>query len=574
MKNIVKIGLFFLILTIFPLKQVQAQSAESIKLFSTNVFVNKSGVVTVIEEITYDFGNNKRHGIFRDIKTTFENKDGVKFKTPINIINVTDTQGKPLTYTTTQKSDATSIKIGDANIEVTGVHTYIIDYEVKGAVEGFSDHDEVYWNVTGNAWEVPIEQVAVTVHVPEEIPNDSLKAICYTGSEGSTQQNCSFRLGNVNAVDYAANKILNSGEGLTVALSFDKGFVTLLPKEAVSTFKPSNTQRALIFLLGMVWYVLFPIGVVLYYFHKGRDPKAMYQSLPALFEAPEDPKTNRRLTPSEVGTIFDEVAEDKDITATIVDLAIRGYLKIEETNKDNLIEKFTNKNNFILKKTEDYKTKDKFTLTTFETKLLDALFGSNTETTTKELKTSFAAEASKLKKMLYTDAVNNGFFPHNPENIRNFWIALGIFSLFTVNIPFGIASIALAKAMPRKTTKGVKVKTDAAGLKKFLTSQEAQLEYQEMNWFMFEKLLPYAITFGVTQVWAKRFEHLHDLPQNTWYSGSSTFSTIVLADALTGFNTAVSTIATPTRSSSGFSSGFSGGSSGGGSGGGGGGGSW
>ena len=128
--------------------------------------------------------------------------------------------------------------------------------------------------------------------------------------------------------------------------------------------------------------------------------------------------------------------------------------------------------------------------------------------------------------------------------------------------------------MPRRTLAGAEAKRYALGLKEFLVSQERELEFQEENYFLFEKLLPYAIVFGVAKIWAGKFAHITKY-QPDWYqsSGGRVFTPMVLTNRLEKNLASMQASYTPTRSSSGFSSGFSGGSSGGGFGGGGG-GSW
>ncbi|MBI4091158.1 DUF2207 domain-containing protein, partial [candidate division WWE3 bacterium] len=155
------------------------------------------------------------------------------------------------------------------------------------------------------------------------------------------------------------------------------------------------------------------------------------------------------------------------------------------------------------------------------------------------------------------------------------WYVIGIATMIlTFNFPLGVTCLLLAKVMPRKTLKGATTKVHIMGLKKFLTSQERQLEFQEKNWYLFEKLLPYAVALGVTETWASRFADLKEIPKVSWYQGVNLINSANFANSLNSFGSSVASAATPTSSSSGFRSGFSGGGFSGGGFGGGGGRSW
>ncbi|EKE00079.1 MAG: hypothetical protein ACD_22C00094G0001, partial [uncultured bacterium] len=351
-----------------------------------------------------------------------------------------------------------------------------------------------------------------------------------------------------------------SGQDVTIAISFDKGYVTITPKVAVGT--PKWLESLLSFLY-FAWFVFPPLVIIIIFFLFGRDPKTGITSIPVLFEPPKDDK--RRLTPAEVGTIEDEEVDSKDISATIVDLAIRGHLKINETDEK-----------IVLEKSNLHLSKDTNKLQPFEQKILDILFKNRDSIGVKNLSESDKADLAKVKDDIYKAVVTNGFFPHNPDTIRTVWVLIGVAGMFTFAVVTGIVAFIMAHAMPRKTLKGARIKIDILGLRKFMTSQTEQLKFQELNWFLFEKLLPYAVAFGITKTWAKRFESLHDLPTYDWYTNKSFTNLMVLNAMTSSLSTSVSRAITPTstRSGGGFSSGFSGGHSGGGFSGGGGGGSW
>ncbi|MEX1052766.1 MAG: hypothetical protein WEC80_02875, partial [Patescibacteria group bacterium] len=256
----------------------------------------------------------------------------------------------------------------------------------------------------------------------------------------------------------------------------------------------------------------------------------------------------------------DERVDLRDILSIIVDLAQRGYLKIEERKKKD----------FYFIKQKNFKNDKK--LLSFEKEFLSGLFSDLKEVRLKDKKLYITI--SKVKKMIYDQLVIDNFFPKNPEKIRNFYILITFLAIITINIPLAIISIIFGRIMPRKTLDGVNAANISKSLKNFLGSQERQLEYQARNQMFFEKLLPYAVAFGVEKVWANRFKNI-EMKEPDWYSGQSSFNSTNLIYGLNSSFKSVTVSATPTRSSSGFSSGTSsGGGFSGGGGGGGGGSSW
>ena len=181
---------------------------------------------------------------------------------------------------------------------------------------------------------------------------------------------------------------------------------------------------------------------------------------------------------------------------------------------------------------------------------------------------------SDVKNNLYELVVEDKLFDKNPQTTRTGYYVVAGIALFTGNFFLAIVAFLFGRVMPRKTVFGVEAKNVAFSLKNFLGSQQRQLEFQADKQLMFERLLPFAVAFGVEKIWAKRFESLN-ITQPNWYRGysSANFNSYLLVNSLSSSFKSFNTAATPTRSSSGFSSGSSGGFSGGG-GGGGGGGSW
>ena len=557
------LGLIFFLLLFFQFTaKVSAQ--EQIQSFDTNVVIYKNGTIDVKERILYDFGSTERHGIYREIPFTTKNKEGKKFKLEFSNFSVTDGKGKNYRFEKSYENENLRLKIGDPNSTVTGVHVYKISYSVSGALTYFSDHDELYWNSTGNEWQVPIKYASAQINFPTPIGQENIRAVCYTGLAGSTVQNCVTETEN-NGVALLVNLPgLNPFEGLTFAVSFPKGQVAVLEAKPYVTFWETIWGKiviGLIILAAILWYVVYPIWIPIKWFKRGRDPKHQGIGEARSWFDPPKIKTGRELTPEEAGALVDERVDMEDISGMVVSLAQKGYLKIEERGKKDF---------YFLKRKEFIRDKD---LLPFEEYFLQEVFKSGGEYHLKKNKLYEAVE--KVKTNIYEKLVSEGFFRENPNKIRTFYSIMGILGFTTGNIGLAFSAFLFGRNMPRKTILGVETANVAKSLKNFLSSQERQLKFQADKQMMFEKLLPFAIAFGVEKVWANRFKDINLKPPE-WYSGyggNTRFNSVYFTNNLNSSFSSLRSAATPVSSSTGHSSGFSGGSSGGG-GGGGGGGSW
>lgn len=560
MKSCKKITSYiFILLFIFFALPVHA---EKINDFQVKIDIQKDGKIKVEEKILYDFETASKHGIYREIPTVKTNKDGKNFRMDLNVASVVDENNAPYNFSTSYigSQDNLNIKIGDANIFVTGPHTYIINYEVGGAITYFSDHDELYWNITGNNWDYPIEKSSVEILLPGELKDEQIKTICYTGISGSTTQNCSLSSTSGKVIGSTSTP-LSAQEGFTTVVSFPVGLIAHLEPKPVVNFFDTWIGKITLLILGLAaffWYIVLPLAIPIVWWTQGRDPKAMQGEVRAWFDPPVTQK-GRALTPAEVGTLVDESADTRDVFAAIIDLARRGYFKIVEKKKGDF--------SFIKQKNDD------ISLQPYEKELLDGIFEvGDKEVRLKDLE--IAETVDSVKNNLYKSLTSEGFFPQNPQTVRTIWMVIAVFALFTGNFFLAIVAFVFGRVMPKKTLYGVNQANVGKSLKNFLISQERQLEFQAKNQMFFEKLLPYAIAFGVEKVWAQRFKDI-TLNSPDWYQGynNRVFTTAYLIGSLNSSYSSFRSSATPTTSSSGFSSGFSGGSSGGG-GGGGGGGSW
>ena len=253
------------------------------------------------------------HGIYRDIPIEYPGPHGTNYTLFLKVTGVTDGDGNKLKYDSSTQNGNRHLKIYVPDA-VDTTRTVQIHYTVTNAVRWFDDHDELYWNVTGNDWPVPIESASASIVFPANA-SGKLRAQAFTGFYGSREQHARIRW-HGNTVSVETIDPLSMREGLTVDVYIPKGVLT----------QPSTLTQALWFLRSNI-IVLLPLWafVVMFFlwWTKGRDPKPDISVAP-MYEPPKD------MTPAEVGSLVDDAVHPRDITSTLVDLAVKGYLKIEE----------------------------------------------------------------------------------------------------------------------------------------------------------------------------------------------------------------------------------------------------
>ena len=319
---------------------------------------------------------------------------------------------------------------------------------------------------------------------------------------------------------------------------------------------------------------------------RGRDPE--------LAPIATQYKPPAKMTPAELGTLIDGKPDMRDITASIVDLAVRGYLHIAETDNERFFGLMSSKDyTFTLKKSRDGWTE----LKQHERDLLDALFtGSTTSVSLSELKNKFYTHLPGLRDELYGGLVHDGFYTgpsrscpsalrdprprrrcrHRRRRAAESCVGLGMQPLsgIAAGILSAIIVIAFGWFMPSRTPRGTRELEKVLGFREFLSRVEGdRLERMVKTPEMFERFLPYAMALGVEDTWAKTFEGStrRRRRRTSGPGGVGTFRPAVFTHNLGVMSTAAATTMSSAPRSSG-GSGFSGGSSGGGFGGGGGGG--
>ena len=596
-----------LALGVFAVASPKAYAASApITRMAIKASVATDGTITVAEEFDMNF-STAGHGPYLYFTTRQGSGQADQYRIyDYHFASVTSSTGAPTAFVTeTPQYGTVALRIGDSNKTVSGTQTYIVTYTVKGIVNpnvSSSGMDELYWNAIGNGFSIPISNVSVNVTGPAAVE----KTTCYMGAK--FDQSCTSNSFTGDTASYTQTN-LSVGQGLAVAAGWPVGtFVGAEPTFETHTGSTASSSPfdALTSPIGLVAdgvVVLGAIGWLIAASRRGRDE--MYAGLtPGNVPVGNEPAPvikvksipfavqftpPKGVLPGMIGTLFDEKAETRDVTATLVDLAARGFWRIEQPDP---------KGDFQIVRLALPKG-----LTTYEQMLYDALFGDGSQVvTSSELEgKSFGQSVQAIERELYTAVTSVGWFKGNPQTARSvrttfgiIIVAAGFFIGFSgalvVAVPLAVVGAALAissRLAPVRSALGSAVTSEALGFKQYLETAEAdQIKFEEGQ-DIFSRYLPYAIAYGCADRWAKIFAELAargvPMQQPTWYIGpgygygygaawgAGGFDSIV--STLDGFSSSAATAMTAATAGSSGGSGFSGGGFGGG-GGGGGGGSW
>jgi uncharacterized membrane protein YgcG len=579
-------GLAFVILA----APARAQTPERILDYAVTLQIEAAGTLLVTERIAYDFGTAERHGILRDVPVRFRYDDRYDRVYPLQVLEVSGSPGTPGEYALEDVDNKLRIRIGDPDQTISGRHDYTITYRVEGTLNGFPDHDELYWNAIGAYWEVPIEQASVTVRAPASID----RVACYVGPAGSDRSCASSGIDGRTA-SFAATG-LGPYEGVTVVVGFPTGVVPAprpVLEERWSLARAfSVTPRTLGMAGGVLVVALLVLGWLLGIVGRDRRPGESSASLGGVETEYVPPEGIR---PAQAGLLMDEVVNPAAISATVVDLAVRGYLRIEEDPFDT----DGDKPDWRLVKLKPADND----LLEYERVLLEGLFGSRGGSVQlSNLEKQFYDRSELVRLRLSEDVLQRGWFIEQPDKVHQRWVVRGrvvtvVGAVLTalaawqtryglVALPILLAGLALmlgARQMPRRTPVGVELLGRVNGFRAYLQTAGDDAAGPAQPLEQFSPYLPYAIVFGLTEQWTRPLALVGAPPQTPWYRGRQPFSPDRFGSHLHRFSRSTATIlaASPPAVSglSGFewgSSGSGGGGGGfsGGGGGGGGGGSW
>ncbi len=592
------VAMFALLVAALP-GGARADEGWTIDSFAAVIDIRPDGSLLITERIDVDFGALQKHGIFRDIPIEYSipGDDEHNRIYGFEAVSVTDANGKPWKYTRSRQGDDVELKIGDADKTISGKQSYWITYRVTGVLNAFADHDELYWNVNGAEWPVPTTEVSAAVTLAGAGLED---ALCFEGpTRSDTACAAGIGGGGANAL-FSTNGPLASGEQMSIVLALRKGAVpepTILlvdkPKNAFQQyfeFTPLTIiGTAVVFVLGLMFFAYN-------WWRRGRD-----RAYTSVYYLTNDTTEQTRplfhrdqvvveytppdeLRPAQMGLLLDERADTKDATATIVDLAVRGYLTIEELDKS-----------WIFGKTDWKLTKKKEPddLQPYERTIMKGLFDDGAEVKVSDLKNEYHTSLSKAQEQLYSDAVRHKWFARSPDASRSaasiMAVVVGVaggavcfglgrlFGAALIGVPIvaiGLLMLATSSWMPSRTAKGSEALRRVLGFRLYInTAEQRRQEFNEKA-NIFAEYLPYAIVFGCVEKWAGVFRDIDTAAvTGAWYVGPHLFSAPDFSRSMETFSSSVSHVISSTPGSSG-GSGFGGGGFSGGGGGGGGGGSW
>lgn len=573
-----------------------------IKDFQSEITVNKDSSLLIKETILADCGNlPNKHGIFRVLPTQTKKTQSESIQTPIELISITDSKDNKLKYSTINNSSDHTItwKIGDPDITVRGINEYKIIYKVKNAIRFDNNNfDELYWNLNGNFWDIETDKYSAQISFPKEVIQSNTEINLYSGKFGNSSNDlAAYKWLNNNVLLVSSNQTLKTKEGITLSVT--------LPKDIFAPYIPTFIEK-----YGQYFWFLIPIiAFVLcfsFWYSNGRDPK-INSAIAPMFEIPEN------LDPLTMGIIMSSGSmKTHHITATIINLAVKGYITIEEIENKSVLSK---RDYALILKKNDFKS-----LSFSEQQVIKHIFTLekiNETVRLPSLENNFYAALSLMRKDIYNllieqdifapSTIKNMFFPHKIQvkslqvQIKALIIPIAVGLYFIMDIflmissifgfhaqslsPYAWISIILPIPifltflflMPKLTLKGAKLVLLIKGFRMYIEKAEKYRQQFNEKENIFEKFLPYAILFGLTNKWIKAMNNIYGEEylasyHPAWYCGAS-ISNFNVDSFTTSLNNLSSTMSS-TFSSSPSSSGSGGGGFSGGGGGGGGGGGW
>ncbi len=576
----------------------QAAFGERIESWSVDTVIEPDGTVVVSETVRYDFATaSDRHGFVRSVLTRQHYDDRYDRVYGLELVDAT-ADGAAVRSRVERSGDYHLIRLGDPDVVVSGVVTYRYTYELTGILNGFLESDELYWNVIDQTDQfVDVESAAVTVRAPGAL----IEALCFAGPVGSSSS-CDAAAVIDGTARYEQSSV-PAGEVLTVVAVIPSGAVTVaLPVlderwslRRAFTVDTSRVAGAVgILIAGLA--AIFALALA-----RGRDRQAVGSPVDAIFPAPgaasEPVPTFRRpiapiefeppdgVRPGMIGLLTDERVDAVDLSATLVDLAVRGYLRIDELDKRFL-------------RRQDYRLvqliEPDAALAEYERRLLAKIFATSTDVQLSSLR--HRVDLDSVRQAMYAEAMRHKWFHRRPDRTRGRWESIGggvvvVGLSLTVllawrthwallGVPVAIVGWFLQRVaprfMPQRTVRGTAALRRALGFREFIVNSEVHRARFAERRHIFTEYLPYAVAFEATDRWARTFADLGGDPEaatTDFYHGPRRFAAGELGESLGEFSASLSSVLGRTAGGSG-GRGSSGGGRAGGGGGGGGGGSW
>jgi len=549
---------------------------ERILSFHSDVRVFKDGMIEVTETIEVRAeGKQIRRGLYRDFPVDYEDRLGnthrIKLEPQAVLRN-----GKPESFHTVISGRDVRTYFGRSSHFIDhGLHTYIFRYRANRMLGFFDEHDELYWNVTGNDWAFPIDKATATIRLEFDAPRDAILVEGYTGRMGSKAQDYGRFMDDSGDVHFVANNPLPTAHGMTIVVGWPKGLVDEPTATDRVGWLLKDNSNLLAAVAGLLLLLLYYVPVWLKH---GRDP--VEGVMVTRYEPPKG------FSPASLRYIRQMYYDDKVMTAAIVNLAVKGYIEIKKKGKTHSLRKL---------KSETLKPP----MAPGEKELFNAIFVQDDVVTLKDFNHDILGKARvEHSESLRADYKNHYFKTNSLLSLPGIFIVIGS-TVVALNIGRGATALVIATIiasiltmvffaliMKRPTIRGRELLDDMLGFKDFLEiAEKDELNLRnppQKTPELFETMLPFALALGVEQQWSERFADVlaairgpdGDSYRPSWYNGRWNTANLskTTSGLSSGLSTAVASSVSPPGSSSGFSGGGGGGSSGGGGGGGGGGG--
>jgi uncharacterized membrane protein YgcG len=547
---------------------VAVHGAEHIVSYHSAIDIAADGSMEVVETIRVRAeGVNIRRGIYREFPTRYRDRLGNSYIVDFDVTAVTR-DGQPEPWSARRRANGVRVDLGDdAFLAVPAEYEYAIHYRTDRQLGFFPDHDELYWNVTGNGWSFVIDEASATVTLPVAVPAADLAMEAYTGRFGSSAREYEATLADGRG-SIRTRSPLAVNEGLTLVMSWPKGVVAELGRAERAGYLLADNRGLLLALLTLAVVAVYMGGAWSKY---GRDPA------PGVIFPHYEPPAG--FSPAAARYIRKMGYDGKALTAAVVDLAVHGYLHISQRGSK-----------YVLARRASTQA-----LATDEQQLFQHLFaaGDTLELDNKNhalIGKAQSRHARELKKAHLGIHFFNNYRFLLPSLLGTAVMFVLIVALNAI-VPLVIvifafillAHVVFGWLLRAPTREGRQMLDKLEGFRLYLdVAEKDELNLRnppEITPELFERFLPFAIALGVEQVWAERFaRRLAALQAGQaaayhpyWYSGQfnparmGTFTQSVSK----GFASAISSAAMPPGTASGRGGGgFSGGGGGGGGGGG------
>jgi len=318
------IARWLLSLTLLLLFVSPVLAEERILNYHSDIEVFADGSMQVTETIRVRSEQNEiKRGIYRDFPTDYKDRFGNRYRVGFDVVEATrDGHSEP--WHSKDQGDGVRVYLGNKSVYLDrDDYSYAITYRTNRQLGFFDDHDELYWNVTGNHWSFPIEEVTVRVTLPEGLISEQIEAEAYTGPLGATGQDYSASVDYDGSVRFATTRAFSKGEGMTIVVSWPKGYVHEPTRREEVNFLLRDNQSWVILLIGLavllVYYLLAWIMV-------GRDPQAGV--IITRYEPPSG------LSPGTARFVERMGYDHNTFAAALVNLAVKGLIEIHEADDE------------------------------------------------------------------------------------------------------------------------------------------------------------------------------------------------------------------------------------------------